>query len=277
MARLERKGIMLAHPLTDNKLATFFPRCIGQPKLNGERCRVEWFEDKPILFSSFGNEFAFKEVIKAALQGMPKLRYDGELYVHGWTRDKIASVANRKVNRHPEDDQLQFHVFDLQEDEYQVYRLMQLEDITWNNAVHKVATFIVTPQVISAYTQEMLNQGYEGIILRHPAGLYEMKRSNWLLKHKPTKVDYYWVVGVKEAVSEDGEPKGMIGSFEVMGKERMLFSVGAGKLTHPERKEIWEKGLWKDKWLKVKHEHIKTSGDVPVSCVAVSLVDMIGE
>lgn len=277
MARLERKGIMLAHPLTTVKLASFYPKCLGQPKLNGERCRVEWFEGEPLLFSSYGNEFAFKETIKAELRMMPRLKYDGELYVHGWSRDKIASIANRKKNQHPEDDLLQFHVFDHQGDSYQTHRLIDLSKLQWSEAVQKVDTFVVTPQAIGAYTQEMLNRGYEGLILRHPTGSYEMKRSNYLLKHKPTKVDYYWVDGVNEAVSEDGEAKGMVGSFNVLGKERIIFSVSAGKMTHAERKEIWEKQLWYNKWLKVKHEKIKTSHGIPVSCVALALVDMIGE
>jgi len=277
MGRLERTGIMLAHPMTTTKLADFYPNCIGQPKLNGERCRIEWFEDEPILFSSYGNAFAFKEPIKDALRHLPHWRYDGELYKHGWSRDKIASVANRKKNRHPDDDKLQFHIFDIQSNDYQVVRCAKLLEIPQHEATPVVESFVVSPQVIGAWTQEMLNRGYEGLILRHPKGIYEMKRSNWLLKYKPTMVDYYWIVAVNEAVSEDGEAKGMVGSFIVTSKERQAFAVSAGKLSHAERIAIWEGGLWREKWLKVKHEHISTSGGVPVSCVALELVNMIGE
>ena len=263
--------------MTTTKLTSFYPSCIGQPKLNGERCRVEWFEGEPLLFSSYGNEFAFKDFIKDSLCHLPKYNYDGELYVHGWSRDKIASVANRKKNKHPDDDQLQFHIFDIQSDDYQITRCSKLLNLPKLTAVPIVESFVVSPQIIGAWTQEMLNRGYEGLILRHPKGLYEYKRSNWLLKHKPTKVDYYWVLAVNEAVSEDGEAKGMVGSFIVTSKERQSFAVSAGKLSHAERVAIWEGDLWKNKWLKVKHEHISTSGGVPVSCVALELVNMIGE
>jgi hypothetical protein len=129
-----------------------------------------------------------------------------------------------------------------------------------------------------ATTRAFLDDGYEGIILRSAHGYYEMGRTDVMLKYKPTKVDYYMILELNEAESEDGEPLEMVGSFVVASKEREPFNVSAGKLTHDERRLYWTKRKEViGKWLKVKHEEIKTSGGVPVSCVALQIVDMIGE
>ena len=61
--------------------------------------------------------------------------------------------------------------------------------------------------------------------------------------------------------------------------ENITFKVSAGKLKHTERKEIWEnKEQYIHKLLKVKHEKIKTDvRGIPVSCVALSIVDKEGD
>jgi len=98
-----------------------------------------------------------------------------------------------------------------------------------------------------------------------------------MLKYKPTKIDYYHIYDVKEAISKDGEAKGMLGSFEVISKHGK-FSVGAGKLTHDERADLWvNRADVRGKVLKVKHEHITTGGGIPISCIALAVVNCIGE
>ncbi len=137
-------------------------------------------------------------------------------------------------------------------------------------------THIVTLDEVVGYTNYYLSEGYEGVILRHPLGIYEEKRSNAMLKHKPTEIDYYVILGVEEAVSEDGESKGMVGAFTVLSPGKDTFKVSAGKLTHSERIDLWErKDEIKYQMLKVKHEKIKTGKNgVPISCVAVSVASV---
>ena len=272
----ERRDIMLAHPLTVGKLQGYSKFFI-QPKLNGERCRVDWFNGEPLLFSSTGLEFPFLEHIKEELKKTPGRSWDGELYTHGMPREEIASIANRKKNRHPEQEKLEYHIFDyVSYDHVQSERVVNVGRENFETPIHLVPTYIAKIEEITGYTNMCLDNGYEGIIIRHPYGIYETKRSNAMLKHKPTEVDYYIILAVKEAVSEDGEHKGMAGSFRVLSLATDdVFFVSAGKLKHSERKDIWEnrEGVV-HKYLKVKHEKIRTdTNNVPVSCVALSVVN----
>lgn len=276
----ERRDVMLAHPLTAAKLQGY-TRFFVQPKLNGERCIVDWFNRKPILLSSTGLEFPFLGHIKEALMEYSGYNWDGELYKHGMPREEIASIANRKKNRHPQEERLQLHIFDYRHyTDVQAERIVKLGQQEFNEPLELVPTFIATVEEITSYTNHFLEEGYEGCILRHPYGLYETKRSNALLKHKPTELDYYIILDLKEAVSENGEAKGMVGSFRVLSiATDDVFFVSAGKLLHSERVELWKnRESCIHKYLKVKHEKIRTdTRGIPVSCVAISVVDKEGE
>lgn len=276
-----REGIMLAQPVSDRKIRNLGDSFFAQPKLKGERCRVEWFHGSPVLISSYGNEFKFLNRIKGALlDGFEhsQLPLDGEIYKHGWSFERIHSAASRKVNENPDAEQLEFHIFDYQGSESQWQRIhvlnMKKEIGCFEGPLVHVPYTIVTPdnwlEQASIYTSE----GYEGIILRGAIWSYEKRRSLYMLKFKPTEVDTYTIVGVKEAVSEDGFAKGMVGSFLVSGDDGVSFFVGAGKLDHAKRTMYWNnrEGLM-GKMLRVKHEKDKTVGGVPICAVAVEVAE----
>jgi ATP-dependent DNA ligase len=276
MSYRERKDIMLAHPMTEAKLKAFTHegKFFLQPKLNGERCRVEWFHSEPILFSSTGLEIQFLDHIKTALRPYQGVDWDGELYTHGQSRDWIASIASRKKNRHPEGYKLHFWIFDyVNFDEVQALRISKLGREHFDSPLFLTPTHIVSEEHIIPWTNYYLANGYEGVILRHPYGFYETKRSNAMLKYKPTERDEYPILEVIEAISEDGEKKGMVGAFRVLSPGKDIFKVSAGKIPHAKRKELWlsREGL-KGKTLIVKHEKIKTGArGIPISCIAVEV------
>jgi hypothetical protein len=65
----------------------------------------------------------------------------------------------------------------------------------------------------------------------------------------------------------------MVGSFLVKSPTvNEAFNVGAGKLTHKKRIELWDK---KDsligKYLIVKHEFLTTANNIPLCAVAVEV------
>ena len=253
----------------------------AQPKLKGERCRVEWFHGDPVLLSSYENEFKFLYRIKDSLREhfkLSQLPLDGELYVHGWNFERIHSAASRKVNENPDAARLEFHVFDYKSSESQWQRIHTLEmkrkiECFEYPIVHVPYT-IVTPDNWLEQASKYTDDGYEGIILRGAIWSYEDRRSWGMLKFKPTEEDKYEICGVNEAVSKEGFPKAVVGSFAVRGDDGAVFSVGAGKLDHAKRKMYFDsRGDIIGKMLRVKHEKTKTIGGVPDCCVAVEVIE----
>lgn len=294
---LKREGIMLAHPATQKEVSKFplmktedgkeVRKMFHQPKLNGERARVEWFGDTPYLISSYGNDFRFIEHIQRQLQQIAEktgvmLKHDGEVYVHGWSRERIDSALRRTKNKSSETQFLEYHIFDQQTDVPQYERIRQLgelDTVIYNSGIQNIK---VVPYGVcgdnewihhcGAYCEE----GYEGIILRNPFGGYVEHRSHDLLKFKPSETDEYLIVGVNEAISQDGQFKGMVGSFTVQSREevgQVTFDVGAGKLKHDKRIEYWKRREeCIGKMLLVKHELLRTSGAVPIAAVTVDII-----
>ena len=277
--RPKREGIMLAYPADDGRVSRLGAKFFVQPKLNGERCRVEWFHGEPVLISSYGNVYAGLEHIQADLRRLAERTgeccFDGELYVHGWSWSQIRSVASRKVNAHTKAEELQFHIFDIQDEgQSQTSRLLNLLTHWYASAkaLRLVPTFTSTMDGWTEACAEFIEQGYEGIILRDARAPYVKKRNVCLLKYKPTESDLYTIAEVLEAISKEGEPKNMVGAFLVYGDDGTVFKVGAGKMKHPERIALWQKRqLLTGKLLHVKHEKLRTINAIPVAAVAISI------
>lgn len=276
--RPKRTGIMLANPATERSMRQLGDSCFSQPKLNGERAPVTWFHGEPVLLSSYGNEFKYLQHIKEAVKyNFRDIPVDGELYVHGWSRERIHSACSRKVNENPDTPHLEFHIFDYKSDESQWQRIHTLaknfEHFNWPLVYVPYKVISTDPQTWMKQVYEYTQEGYEGAIFRSPLYSYEEKRSRGLLKFKPSEKDTYKILGVNEAISQEGEPKNMIGSFMVSGDDGTAFKVGAGKLSHPERERLWkDKECLLGKDLEVKHELIKTTGGIPLCCVAVRVL-----
>ena len=274
----KREGIMLCYPAEQKRVEKLGNNFFTQPKLKGERCRVEWFHNEPVLLTSQANEFKYVDHIKQALKDNfkhNKSPLDGEIYVHGWSEEKIRSVAGRTVNEHPESSKLQFHVFDFQLPIPQWRRIQVLQEWNkegrFNSPLIYVPTEIVWQEEWLTRANEYIQMGYEGIILRHALANYEIKRSRYILKYKPTSQDTYTVIGFTEG---EGWAEGHLGAFIVRGDDGTSFKVGSGKLLTKERRayfwSIREELLGKD--LIVKHEDLKTSGGVPVCAVAYDII-----
>lgn len=281
--RPTREGVMLAYPVDEGRIARLGPNFFVQPKIKGERCRVEWFRDEPVLLSSYANEFQFLEHIKDPIKKLGiaygRVPFDGEIYKHGWSQEQIRSAVGRTVNYNPEAIQLEYYIFDVADDRYdQVQRFWILDELS-NKALFARPLHFVKPALADFDTwriavQVYLDDGYEGIILRSMTAKYTPKRSVAMLKYKPTELDDYRIVAIKEAIDKDGYAKDTLGSFLVSDKDDNVFYVGAGKLTWPERDQLWEK---KDsligRTLVVKHEPIHTDRGVPICAVAVEVKD----
>ena len=275
-ARPERTGIMLAHPASDRRVAQLGERFFIQPKLNGERCWVEWFNrETPMLISSYGNEFTLPHITAALIQqNLQGIRLDGELYIHGEPFETIHSIASASRKEvHPRWEEMQYHIFDFKLQRPQYERLIFLFNKTFRPPLHFVETQLLVGGDWRDPLLSYVEDGYEGIILRGYSAEYTEKRTPFLLKYKPTEKDHYRIVDVLEG---DGWCTGMLGAFIVTGDDGTPFRVGSGKLlTKPARKALWE---IKDKLpgmiLEVKHEAITTTSGIPKCAVALSVVGL---
>lgn len=93
--------------------------------------------------------------------------------------------------------------------------------------------------VLSRITEVRTQPKAEGIIIRSPDHVFKASHRSWgLMRWKHAETVDLRIVDVSEAFKKDGSPTGMVGSFEVL-YNGYLCSVGAGKLKHAERKQIW--------------------------------------
>lgn len=242
----KRTGIQLCYPFEQKRLDKWEPPYIVQPKLDGERCRALISGDNVTLVSSELNEIISVPHIKDAIRRLhlqDGMELDGELYVHGWSFEEIHSVVSRSANLHPRYQDMQFHIFDYidaQQDDIQgkrIYSLayMNLQDPLIRVPYHMAKTL---PEIMEHYNT-YLSESYEGIIIRNIFYPYERKRSTGIMKFKPKKLDHYQIIECVEAVDKSGNPKNMLGAFTCTSSEGTIFNVGAGTLSHDERKEIW--------------------------------------
>ncbi|GIV03918.1 MAG: hypothetical protein KatS3mg015_2748 [Fimbriimonadales bacterium] len=255
MSRYERKkreGVMLAYPFEESRLQRWnVPLVITQPKLDGFRCRALRTAEGVVLLSSTNDVVFSVPHVNESLMRLPVgAHLDGELYTHGLSFEEISSLVSRTVNLLGEASKIEYHVFDIVDfEEPQGVRLAQLEQLFQNflgttEVVKQVESTIchATTEAILKQMNHYVERGYEGIIVRHPAAGYKPARSTHMMKFKPSRSDYYLVVGVKEEVDKYGVPKGRLGallctSLEHPGEPE--FAVGTG-FTHEQRVALWE-------------------------------------
>lgn len=185
-----------------------------QPKLNGVRALVSYeslhddndmfTEGKQVVIkSSEGNRYVLPHIsnaLKDFFIANPNTILDGELYIHNEPLNRIIRRLP-KTNVHgtvsstslPVED-LEFHIFDVKNDNLQYERVDELEDIEKAvkniNCVHVVSTQVVTSTAGLNRLETLLNiatkEGYEGIIMRYPFSYYTSgsKRIKVMLKWK---------------------------------------------------------------------------------------------
>jgi DNA ligase-1 len=276
----KRAGILLCYPFEEKRLAKWAPPYIVQPKLDGERCRAVYDIDLGWqLVSSELNVFNSVPHINQALElsNIPHdIELDGELYVHGMSFEGVHSIVSRTVNLHEAYKQMQFHIFDTvdltlpQWERFKV--LMALPKLRPGLRIVPMHTAENLDGIMKAY-DEILELGYEGIIIRHIDAPYIRRRSTFVMKFKPKKEDYYEVIGWKQMVDKNGHPKEMLGALICKGDDGTEFSVGSG-MNDAFRIENWPDpehliGMV----AKVQYQHITSGKNVPRFPVFVEVLE----
>mgnify|MGYP001315319166 CR=1 FL=1 len=197
-------------------------------KYDGYRARYMGEEPEKTFLSRQQKVFISPEWFKKA---MPDSNLDGELWVG---RDNFQDMG---VVRHknPKEDgwkTIKYVVYDLPDvQEPFSIRIEMLKTIVKNNEkrwntyretldepfcsfpcplVFTEQTKIRSMKHLEDIYQDIISKGGEGIMLKHPNAVYEDKRSNYMLKYKPSFDEEAIIIDYKEG---KGKYKGMLGGF----------------------------------------------------------------
>jgi DNA ligase-1 len=267
-----RKGIMLCYPFEEKRLAKWPTPWLIQPKLDGERCRVMWDKDGNVLLvSSENNPIHSVPHIIEELEAwnLRDVELDGELYHHGMPFEQIHSIVGRTVNLHPEHTLMELHIFDAVSPDPQFKRLDAINDLRHLHHLDDISTIQIVPfdfartiKDVMEIHQSYIADDYEGMIVRHPTSPYVRKRSTQIMKFKPKKTDVYHIIGWKEEISINGNPKGRLGAL-VCESDNEEFAVGTG-MTDEVREALWEhRHILPGHLACVAYQHITTGKNVP--------------
>jgi len=266
------KGIMKCYPFEEKRLAKWRTPYIVQPKYDGIRCRAIPLnvqvpgQSAHLLLSSEENPIFSVPHINIELDRLAlTAELDGELYCHGMSFESITSITSRTVNLHDDCKEIKYHVFDIVNDQPQMKRALIIENLRGLSPLIEVAPFYLCENledVLRAF-DNLVNSGYEGIIVRHPDAAYERKRSIFVMKFKPKKEDEYEIVGFQEEVDKEGHPKDTLGAITCRSGDGNVFNVGTG-FSDDQRRQLWEaRNILQGQTAIVKYQHISSANHVP--------------
>ena len=189
-----------------------------QTKIDGIRCVSLYTEGKVYLYSRKLKQIPLKHIEEQLLvlyNGVDKNVYlDGELYKHGLNLQEVSSLVK---NQTVKSDSIEYHIFDLfipsgydeQKDMPFIERIKivnNLQKIIDDNKLDKIK--IVKTHHIKDFKSgdklyhKLIKNGYEGVILKNNAGVYEFSkdkeiRSYQIRKRKPRHSGEYKIIGYK--------------------------------------------------------------------------------
>jgi DNA ligase 1 len=193
---------MLAHDYRKRSHDISFP-CYYQPKLNGVRCLAKKINNITIQFSSrkykiFPHNIV--EHIQKSLLNQMEINeiFDGELYNHNWTFQKILKSVKKY---HSYTNQIEYHIFDYADTNLTFESRL---NILKSRNINLVPTDTLNHNQVKEKHDELINYGYEGIILRNKNGLYTFDyRSKDLQKYKEFIDDEFLIIDTTYELVED--------------------------------------------------------------------------
>jgi DNA ligase-1 len=220
------------------------------PKLDG--IRAFWTKNTPnVLWSRGGKEFVglehVLEDIKKIIDVDDTIEFlDGELFAEKTEFSDIQGTVVSNVNYTQEDkNRIKYNIFAVGGDKFNATEDMQLKLINLaENHRYPNLNYILAQKIqndaqkIRDMAKMYVDDGYEGIMLRHPKTSYEFKRSDSLLKFKFFDEADLDVVGMVEGA---GKYEGMLGALVcngVIDGKYIETEVGTG-FTDDQRNEFW--------------------------------------
>ena len=207
---------MLAHRYDKHSSKIKFP-CWVQPKLDGVRMIARKEDGVVTMWSRKGKVIDIPDKINAQLCEMLSDGQctDGELYVHGWTFQRIISAVKKKRD---DTDLLEYHIYDCP------HPTLKFEDRMPKNGIGSISfpeycqnwtiigenikivkTHHVEDQLeFDTLEASELSRGYEGMMARNKNSLYKYKnRSYDLQKVKRFIDDEFEIIGGKDGTGRE--------------------------------------------------------------------------
>lgn len=250
-----------------------FPAYV-QPKLDGIRCLASHDNAAVYMESRKGTPYTHFADIKADLvrlfQGLPEsFHFDGELYCTTLPFEEISGLTRLKELKQGDADrlkQIEYHIYDYVDTArpetpfYERLRIMQ--QIAASSERGTKCKFVATTPVVSAEQvkarhDEYVAQGYEGIMVRASAGVYEdNKRSRNLQKYKEFEEEEFRITGFREGT---GDSEGLV-IWECATKEGKEFRVVPRGTFEYKRQLFIDGAKYVGKQLTVKFQGLSEDG-----------------
>jgi len=250
---------MLAHTYEPDKVDFKVGAVLGQPKLDGIRCIAK----KEGLFTRTGKKITscnhIWRDIREIFDKDPNIVLDGELYNHD-LKDNFNEITSIVRKQKPTQEDLKKCL----KIKYYIYDVVQENAVTYLERVDLIGSLttlfsrdyiqVVTTMPLSSAEEaesalaEMIEEGYEGLMIRINEIPYENKRSKSLLKYKEFLTDEFKVVNIEEG---EGNWSGHIKTFVCIKEDGTEF--GAGVRGNQETlKELFESNKKPD-WATVRY------------------------
>lgn len=252
-----------------------FP-CFASAKMDGVRCLAIKQDDKVTLLSRGGKEYSVPHIQMELYELMKEGEiFDGELYIHGEYLQDITSAV-KKANENT--CRLKFVIFDMflrwapkMNFDNRLAALWELQGeiellgLGSISVIHYIK--IDSAEVMKVVHDEMVQAGYEGIMLRNLSGIYEPgKRSADLQKYKEFLDSEFLITDVRE----DKSGNAVWTVQNTFGKN--TFEVVGG--TFEERKAaLQQKELYIGKIATVKYQSLYKDTMIPQFPVLVAIRD----
>jgi DNA ligase-1 len=190
---------MLAKEYKKDGKHIIFP-CYGQVKLDG--LRAIFVNGK--LMSRENKEFTSLPHIIESLRDC-SMALDGELYSHELTFQEILSIIKRD-DIHPDHKKISYYVYDIVDEKKDFAERAKIVNDLSFDFIKPVESFLInSPDEIAAQHDEVVSQGYEGLMLRNLAGAYKVNgRSKDLQKYKEFMDQEFKIVDVVESDRHEG-------------------------------------------------------------------------
>lgn len=186
-------------------------------KINGIRCLMSYNkdEDKVYTTSRGGGDYDIttqhlitEDSLLEVFRKDPTLILDGELYVHGWSLQRISGTCRLKT-REERCENLQYWIFDIADvDATFEERVQVLEDLAekLNPEYFNVLEHLELEgwSEISRYHDKFVSEGFEGLVARKPDKKYSpgKKSSDWV-KVKNYNDSEFEITGIERGLRDE--------------------------------------------------------------------------